>query len=89
MQKTIEMDLMVLVMVFLKKFIWRYVDDSGLRSITSALNWLFGIQNSKKFLYHANINALEHVGCLNSNQYGLIPLGAQARTQPPYGSFFD
>jgi hypothetical protein len=50
MQKTIEMDLMVLVMVFLKKFICRCVDDSGLRSITSALNWLFGIHNSKKFL---------------------------------------
>jgi hypothetical protein len=48
MQKTTEMDLMVLVMVFLKKFICRCVDDSGLRSITSALNWLFGIHNSKK-----------------------------------------
>jgi hypothetical protein len=89
MQKTIEMDLMVLVMVFLKKFICRCVNDSGLRSITSALNWLFGIHNSKKIHYHANLNGLKHIGCLNSNQYGLIPLGAQARTQPPYGSFFD
>ena len=50
MQKTIEMDLIVLVMVFLKKFINGCVDDSGLESIIGTLNWLFGIHNSKKFL---------------------------------------
>ena len=51
MQKTIEMDLMVLVMVFLKKFVCRCMNDSGLESITSALNWLFGIHNSKKISF--------------------------------------
>jgi hypothetical protein len=32
----------------------------------------------KKFIYHENVKPLEHVGCLNCKQYGLIPLGAQA-----------
>lgn len=75
MQKTIEMDLMALFMVFLKKIICRSVDDSGLKSFTSILNWLFGIHNSKKFLFLANATALEHVRCLDCNQYGLITLG--------------
>jgi hypothetical protein len=51
MQKIIEIDLMVLVMVFLKKFVCRFMDDSGLESITSAVNWLFGIHNSKKISF--------------------------------------
>ena len=86
MQKTIEIDLRVRVMVFLKSYKGWYTDDSGLERATKTENWRFGIKNKKFF--DRLVNALEHIGRLDSDQYGLISLLTQARAQPPYSAFF-